>query len=271
MCSACGEVHEVPHRCGLKAWCSECAQRWGRDRTERLTAGLARRERECRQLWSSLGALRGLRPELRLLTLTVPRHEHGPVAAMSSARNAWNAMRTWLWTEVRAGWARRLKRKRRDVPAEWVRMPYGLAWEMTDGTDGAGHAHAHVVVFLPFVSVTRMNAAWHRMTGGNVHLSKDERGRVMTAPSVKTAASYLAKYVTKGGADSLSPENHAAWVRATHGRRVMSASRGLLAKKESASASHCCNAQWSVSHHRPAAPPVARGPPSVGEAAAPAA
>lgn len=259
VCQGCGEVHEVAHRCGLRSWCGGCARRWSVDRAERIAAGLVRREREVREQWNALGALRGLRPELRLVTLTVPRHEAGPEEALSAAKAAWNAWRTWLWTEVRAGWARRLRRRRDDVPASWCRMPYALAWEMTDGTDGTGHAHAHLAVFLPFVSVQRMSAAWRRYTGGHVHLSRDATGATVRTVSAKSAGRYLAKYVTKGSED-LSPANLAAWVRATTGRRVVSCSRGLLGPPSRVS--HCCEREWSVRRIHPGEKPSARGPPA---------
>jgi hypothetical protein len=236
-CTTCGLVHTFRVGCKTRASCMPCALIWGRSRAKQVSGGIEGMLAGARREWREHGAPQKLEPAILLLTLTA--RDSGDLAAdLAKMRESWPKLRAWLHARIRASWARRLGCSRDEVPARLARTPFALVWEATDGEAGQGHAHAHAAMVLPYVHVRALSAAWSghlasvgHAGGGHVQLSRDKRtGRVLRATSGAGAARYLSKYVSKGVfSEDLSAENAAAWVRATYARRVLQASRGLLA------------------------------------------
>jgi len=104
-------------------------------------------------------------------------------------------------------------------------FPYVLVWEVTRGRDGRGHVHAHVVAKWPRFDWTPLAAAWKRY----VDDAKAPGPSIQTARhGYKAAASYCAKYATKGIQVLDFPPVLAAQVCASwYQRRTYTASRGF--------------------------------------------
>lgn len=242
-CGACGEVRERPVPCGLRHWCSSCADARRRREYARLLPALDARTKEARADWFRGGRRKGA-PQLRLLTLTVRTQDTLHATRLAIAQ-AWPRFRRWLWDELGA------------APA------YAATWEVTDGPSGA-HPHLHVCVVLPFVPIRPMAAAWAHATRG----AAEAQGLDLRTVGTREAARYVAAYVTASGLDTdLSSETAAEWVRATHGRRLVTTSRAFWLPREPGPRCSCgsCEApRVQVADARALA--EARGPPIGGGA-----
>lgn len=170
---------------------------------------------------------------MRLVTLTV-RDSGDARADREAIVRAWVRMRAWLQRRVGA-------------------RPYILAWEVTTGTTGLPHVHAHVVTVWPRIPVRELAAEWVRATGGRA----EEQGFDLRTRTVERASRYAAKYATKGvNAQDVSRETFCAWVRATHAKRAFTTSRHLLTRVDPAGPPCCASdgAVWGGSQ-------VRKGPP----------
>lgn len=244
MCLGCGVVSEKPVKCGLRAWCDTCATSYRtvvRDRMQRgLEAALASEMRR----WRMRGCMPGQMPVITLVTLTV-RHSGSLAADRHTITRGWQRLRSWLW-HVDDGRA----------------LPYVLAWELTPGSDGLGHVHAHVAAVWPFRDLRALDAEWQRATGGH-GLTVDVKGggtRTRKAGAV-AAARYVSTYINKGGADDSTPlPMRAEWLRLARTHRAYTASRGLLPERapapcvEPGCAGKCTSVGYSRhDHSRPRA------------------
>lgn len=215
-CTSCGEVHAWRQGCGLRSWCGSCSRRWSGGYARRLTAALGWAERKAVGKWSREGRRRRRRPVLQLLTLTV--RSSGDVEADRARIAA-------AWPRLRAWWHRRV-----GAPA------YALTYEVTAGTEGQGHAHAHLAILLPYLDVRAVSAEWNTLVdGGHVDLAAKRAG------SAASCARYVAKYASKGSSVAGLPVAvGAAWIRATHGKRQVCCSRGLFRDVDAPGKSPCC-------------------------------
>lgn len=217
-CGACGEVYARPLGCGQVQWCEGCARARARRVRRRILVGIsaaaeaARRERAPRR--------RAPRPVL--LTLTV-RHSGDPAHDRDVIVRGWARLRAWL-------------------AARGTPLPaFVAAWEVAD-TGGSPHVHLHVVAIAPWVPVTQLAAEWVRATRG----AAEGQGLDLRPCSVEGGATYAAKYASKGlHPRAVSRETWLAWVQLSRGKRAYSASRGLLAARES-SRPPCCAAHGAV-------------------------
>ena len=89
--------------------------------------------------------------------------------------------------------------------------------EVTPGSDAAGHVHAHVVMWLPWVDYRELAREWSRATDGSDQVD-------VAGADARGAARYIAKYLSKG-LGVLPPRLAASWYEASYGRRRYSASR----------------------------------------------
>ncbi len=208
-----------PVGCGLGAWCEVCSHRRNKRTRRKLLEGIARAEREGRRAWARGPRLRGSEPRSSLLTLTI-RTSGDAIADRETITLGWKRLRAWLAKRGLRG------------------LPFVLAWEVTDGENGHGaHVHAHAAVVWPWVSVRELAAAWVRATDG----AAEAQGLDLNPSSPAKAASYAAKYATKGcDASSVSRETWVAWVKASASRRSFTTSRGLTTDLNDPNRPPCC-------------------------------
>jgi hypothetical protein len=204
----CGGIVAM-ERCGVTWACAACARRvYARThaRVRRAVGAIADAAR-ARTRAAARGRGRvppGQRWQTRMVTLTV-RHSGSVAEDLRRLARAWARWRAWV--RARAGAA----------PA-YVRVV-----EVTPGADGAGHAHYHVIIALPFVNFGDARAAWARAVGQD-----DAQVDFGRASAVK-AASYVAKYAAKGAMarGEWAPELAARVIDALYQRRKVVFSRGI--------------------------------------------
>jgi len=217
-CSKCGEVHVFPVGCGLGAWCEVCAHRRQKRTRRKLLEGIARAEREARRAWSRGTRRSGTEPRASLLTLTI-RDTGDAVADRETITRGWVRLRAYL------------------SKLGLRKLPFVLAWEVTDGGGCVPHVHAHASVVWPWVHLGELARAWVRATDGAAEL----QGLDLKPSSPAQSASYAAKYATKGcDPGSVSRETWVAWVRASATRRSYTTSRGLTSQLNDPNRPPCC-------------------------------
>ncbi len=167
----CG-VQEVKVGCDQVQLCPRCAKRHWRRWRKRITRAMDSHVRAARGAWSR--ERRGMCPGVYLITLTIP-HSGSIVVDRETIGKGWRELT-----------------KRASAGNWWG--AYALTYEVTPGRDGLGHVHAHVAVVSSWVPYDELHAAWTAITGAVVlDVSPPRSGK-----ACKTAADYLAKYVTKG-------------------------------------------------------------------------
>lgn len=158
LCSLCREKRNTPLatdiRRGLKAALEQAVEEWGRN------------------------GGRGMRPEIRLITLT-QRHS-GNLSADQQA--------------LMSGWRTLYKR----MHGDYGKFPYVGVWEVTPGLDKLGHVHMHIAVIWQYRDYSRIRAQWERACPSSMQFDivrKRRDGRPSTPTSI---TKYVAKYVSKG-------------------------------------------------------------------------
>lgn len=239
-----GEVIEVPVGCGVRL-CVKCAKRKAARTFRRLKAQLATVGNEQKR--------RHRAP--KLLTLTV-RDSVGLDMVAKLLRAA--------WSRFRASWRAKFK-----FSFTFLRFE-----EVTAGHAHAGHLHWHVLAWLPKWLPYKDLQRWWRKAMSRARaefgLSADDQGQNLDVSSHRDAeiaaryASKIYQYISKDsqGLLDLSPDIAAAYLGATYGLRIFTASIGLLARLESG--------QWLLlgiveveqqASQAPATVEVATGPP----------
>lgn len=291
-CRRCGKGHEVPSRCDDR-FCFDCSRAfYGRLRRRLVHASHAHmaaagnRERHVRLVVDTcrhcgrqhpLHAVGRSRPQLWTLTVS-----HGESATETRDRitQGWVRLRAWLQKQLGRS------------------LPFALVWEWTRGSGEHGaHVHAHVLVISPPLCWKRLSEEWQRATrietgrevrfrtlkggavrvvrgarlfelvaGGVGHPSPRRDGqahrnrRAGAATSATAAATYIAKYASKGSAVLEGEDADVSMLadvwRASYARRRVTASRGWWLRNTRVSP--CCVARWSVqtSNQRPPPPEI---------------
>lgn len=209
-------------RCGVPWACEACARRvYARTHARvRRAVGAIAAAAHARTRAAARGRGRvppGQRWQARMVTLTV-RHSGSVSADVRRLARAWARWRAWV--RARAGAA----------PA-YVRVV-----EVTPGADGAGHAHYHVVIAMPYVDFAAARAAWARAVG------QDDAQVDFGRASAASAAGYIAKYAAKGAMSrgAWSPELAARIIDALYGRRKVVFSRRIGGvERETCACGHC--------------------------------
>lgn len=189
-----------------------------------------------RQLQRRVSRETGLR--WTLVTLTAP-HSGDLDADRKRIATGWARLRAWL--HHRQG-----------------SLPYLLCWEITPGSDGTGHVHAHVLTLWPWLDYGDLNRAWSRAVR-----AESARIDVQRARSHRGAARYVQKYATKGCA-AMGGTVAAGWYRATYGRRWASTSIGWWCGTDNRSECPVCGCVWELQRyetHLDLDAWTARGPP----------
>lgn len=172
---ACGcGTTEVPVGCDQVQLCGRCAKVHWRRWRKRITRAMDAHVRAARGSWHSRGR-RGMLPGVYLITLTVP-HSGSIVADREALGKGWRALT-----------------KRANAGGWWG--AYALAYEVTPGRDGQGHVHAHVAAVSSWVPYEDLHEAWRSAVPGAMVL---DVSAPRSGKAAKSAADYLAKYVTKG-------------------------------------------------------------------------
>lgn len=209
-------------QCGCKRFAHRvgCGQRWVCDHCRRRHYSRVRR-----RLLSALeGHSRTAESGNSWVELRLSVRHSGDVAAdRKRVVEAWRRLRSWLWKRIGA-------------------RPFFLAHEVTPGRDELGHVHAHVLTLWPTVRRAgsmdwgAVSAQWRRATGDAgalIHIAKIRKG-------VKGAASYFAKYVSKGvQVGDFPPLLAGRVIAANYNQRLTSVSEGFWL---GVCASHCCEA-----------------------------
>src|SRR5262249_40933305 len=214
-CSDCGEgLKHIPERCGIVDRCDKCAKRF----YSRV------RKRALRAFGHAWNRRKKSSKYVILITLTV-RHSGDVRADRRAIQAEWPRFRAWL--HHRAG-----------AP------PYFFAWECTNGEDGKGHVHAHIVTIWPWVDWDDAISEWKNLTRGrgSIHFST-KNPKSKRHYSVQDAAHYCAKYATKGSSRLMAPIG-AAWHASSWSTRRYTTSLRFLEPLRHKTA--CCGASWSV-------------------------
>lgn len=199
--SRCAQGHRVVFaaRCGDRNVCPSCARRASQRHYARMARSMGAAARS---------APRGHR--LVLATFTVD-HDGAVEDRADALRRAWARWRSWFDSKVNPRGRRRRK------------VRWWSTYECTEGKDGRGHPHLHVVLLAPWFDWSGAQRAWQRATRGRAG-ARGAWFRVAGGDPAR-AARYVSKYVGKGSA-GLSIETAARWWEASYGRRVVGAYRG---------------------------------------------
>lgn len=201
----------VESRCNVRHSCDKCATRTRASYASKIEAGLRRELVKLQR--------RGFRDnaQIRMVTLTA-RHSGDPVKDRETITKAFGKWHRWLRRAL--GYA----------PA------YAGSWELTTGEDGLGHAHVHLCFVTTNFPYGTARAVWQNAIG-----DPEATWNIRSSKNPAKSCQYVAKYVCKVQS-GVSDEMHAAWLGGTYGKRVVTASRGMLAKIPCA----CCRHYWSL-------------------------
>lgn len=181
--------------CGRVWICPACRKRYYRRARKRIIRAT--------RTWSSAKRGRGWR--WRLLRLST-KHSGDIEADRAEIQRGWQLLRQSLTKRI-------------------GRFPYVMTWEVTAGSDGLGHVHAHVIALWPFVDWSWVARRWRESCPGSNHI------RIETAKKdAKGAAVYAAKYASKGvDVESFSGVMAGRVLAVQYGKRKVNASAGFWA------------------------------------------
>jgi hypothetical protein len=202
-CACATVVAPVPCRSPLCPHCERRAQRRLRARAHR---GMAAAQAAEHARWLAAGRPRGLQPRWSLWTWGT-RHTGDLDADRARLQRTWARLRAVLQ-----------KRWRRS-------FPFLRTWEVTQGQDGMGHVHLHIVILAPWIDYRVISRALDRASGGSTVSWRAEGGTRHV--SARAAVRYITKYVTKAGTSVTGPLL-GQWLWVSRGRRAWSSSRRLL-------------------------------------------
>ncbi len=205
-CRKCG-VQEIWDRtCGARHVCRRCSARFFRAQERRMADGLRARWQDAQDHWILDGQPRKGYPIITMMTLGLS-HSGDIERDRRLLSVAWNRFRTWYARETK--------------DRKWGKLPYAWVPECTDGTKKQGNPHFHVAIVIPYRDYNTLREGWVRATKGLAT-------RIYMSPPTtnpQKAAMYVAKYASKGAKELSTPSLAAAWVRASHARRSISASQ----------------------------------------------
>lgn len=163
---------------------------------------------------------------------TGARIRHGLEAAAATAHEHWRTNGRLMAVMITIGVRHTgdIEADRRTLASGWRRFykayhrrfgafPYVGTHEITTGTDGLGHPHAHIVVLWPYRDWFEMQLLWRAACPQSEHIS------FRASHSVKGAARYVSKYISKGVQTAdFSPELRARVLAGTYGTRWLMSS-----------------------------------------------
>jgi hypothetical protein len=195
----CG-VRGAPTHCGCRgrkvAWFTCRAHLLCRDCRKSRARQLRPR------VWAALDRMHAAAPREMLVMMTITLRHSGDVGADRR--------------ELMLAW----KRFRKAYGKRWGAFPFVGTHEITPGTDGAGHPHAHVVCRWPWRDWSEVREMWLRAS------PQSERVDFKASKNPKNAARYVSKYATKGvQTDDFTPELRAFVIAGTYNTRWLFSSR----------------------------------------------
>ncbi len=218
-------------KCGCKLLALKigCNQRWLCDECRRTYyKRVSRRLLRATKMHSRREAQRRARhPRARkrfwvLLRLSV-RHSGDIALDRRRCVDGWRKLRQWLHKRMGA-------------------FPFAQTWECTEGSDGRGHYHAHVIALWPYIDWSEVNAEWQRATGGH-SVSLDIQ---VAKKGAFGAAIYAAKYASKGSTVcEFSPSLGARVAVANYNKRLVNASHRFW-KPRPEPRCQCCKQLWEL-------------------------
>lgn len=100
-------------------------------------------------------------------------------------------------------------------------FPFALIWEVTAGSDGRGHLHAHVAALWRWIDFSEVRGEWLRANPNSTRISIKSAKK-----GARGAASYIAKYATKGvEVEEMPPILAANALRANYNQRLVTTSQ----------------------------------------------
>lgn len=224
-------AHSVRFMCRQFMLCDECNRRRASKLKRRMAAGLDAALTSAMTDYRRRGCPRRGRPQIVLMTMTV-RHS-GDVEADRDA--------------IERGWRRFYKR----LHKRGLDAPYCGAWEATSGRDGLGHVHLHVAIVWPFVEwkgPKGLRALWLASCPESNHIDLAARRRDGLASTGKSAASYIAKYLSKGvSVDRMGVDLSADVVASAYNRRSVKSSARFWVPLVRRRCGTCAAVPWMVS------------------------
>jgi len=194
-------------KCGCKGWRGVRAYTC-RQHMLCETCQVARARRLGRRIREGLEAAFASRPHEKLVLLTLTVRHSGSV---DEDRDA-----------LARGWRAFYKR----LNAAYGRFPYVGVWEVTPGTDGTGHVHAHVAVIWPWRDWGECREMWLQSCPESERITFVARRRDGLDSSPRSVAKYLSKYLSKGlQTAEFSPELRTRVVAMMYGQRSVFTSR----------------------------------------------
>jgi len=216
---ACRHVR-VPVACGLPWLCSRCRQSFYRKWFRRLRRATRMHARAALATWRAAGRPRRGQARWVLLTLTT-RHSGDLRADRRDIIQGWRKLRQWLWKRM-------------------GRFPFALVWEVTQGSDGRGHLHAHVAALWRWIDFSEVRGEWCRANPNSTRISIESAKK-----GAGGAASYLAKYTTKGvEVQELPPVLAANALAANYNQRLVTTSQRFY--KPRLKVCQHCNSPWQL-------------------------
>lgn len=209
--------------CGQVLLCDRCRVGYYKRTRRRAIVAIGARQAEAMAAWQAAGSVRGERPQVVLVTLTIPRELDGVALSMEDRAkrltDGWRKLRQWLHKRI--------------GKFAYVGLP-----EITGGSDGGGHLHYHFVCIWPWWDWHGAQGEWRRATG----LPHANPPHMRPAGSVIRAAHYVAKYASKGAnyeTDGMTAELVGEFVSTYYGRRRVLPSVGFWVPRDPACCPRC--------------------------------
>jgi len=200
-----GAARPVDVDCRQRTICEGCRKRWAGKMRRRILDAAPR--------WIEKMSRGRYRARVRMITLTVA-HSGDLARDREDLVKGWEGLRKQLH--------------------KWFgeALPFCMVWETTQGTDGLGHEHAHVIVVggPGWWNYSAIQRTWRNVCRRSSHLD------IQTAKGdqAKSASRYLSKYATKGVSIGSSWPDRliAQWIACHYGKRWISTSLGFWAPPE---------------------------------------
>jgi len=221
-----GQPQKLVRRgCHRRLWCDACGAEYRSRTYQRVRRSVVWWLERLRSEWAARGGSarqRARTPQVYMVTLTIPHVGSHSVEERAAALDA-----AWRWVS------------RGRVDGHWTR-PCLAVWEWTPGSDGRGHPHLHVVVPAHWLEYSLIWGDWRdaceavglpqpralEVTLPGQRLS----GGRMSGPGIdamaRSAARYVAKYVSSASKLSMGAEQWAHLGALMLGRRTLRASVG---------------------------------------------
>jgi hypothetical protein len=251
ICQACGVRHERSQGCRAALYCVRCRGAIAAEKRGKFLAARADVISEAQGAGLLNSLRRGGAYGDKFLTLTVPHLPSDTVALrIDRLRDTWPVF-------LKVFNAYLLERVIKHV--EWFRV---IEWTVGE-SDQLGNPHLHLWLFAPYLDQAVLRDLWRHalLTAGcPPECCKTPIVDIRAMRDPASGAQELIKYLTKdiaAGGEKLPPELYAQVVQALDGKRQTQASKGFMARAESASPACECGSTLPKRVRRKPATPAA--------------